>query len=96
MSFADSLNAVHQPKSQELNGKYFCVYGAIYSDNNDIRLTKDDKDHIKQIEETIDATGVVTVSSANMRLALRNENIEISDTAIQRHRRKVCKCYSIR
>lgn len=88
MSFSDRLEKTRADKLEL--GTNRCALASLYTDE---RLTKEDQ---TKLIEVVDApvSDPKRYSNSNIALALREEGIEISRTAIGDHRRKLCRCYS--
>jgi hypothetical protein len=88
MSFAERLEQQVATKLQP--GHKRCALANLFTDE---RLSEDDRAKLLEVVDT-PKNDPRQVSAATIALALREEGIEISKTAIGDHRRKACRCYS--
>lgn len=84
MSLSDRLeNASANSKSS------VCKIGKLL---NSEQLSKKDKDYLSAVLEVPD-TDPNRVTNSSLARVLREEGFDISDSSVDRHRRKDCACY---
>jgi hypothetical protein len=72
-------------------GSKLCALAKIFQDT---RLSTEDRSSLMEVVD-VPKNDPRRVSSTNISLALREEGIDISRTAVDDHRRKACRCYSV-
>lgn len=71
------------------NSTYLCKIGIILSDE---KIPQDDRDYLKSILDTPEGDPT-RLNNSTIAKVLREENFDVSNSAVDRHRRKDCPCY---